>query len=208
MTFNLSARSVGMAAFAALIALPAAANAQAKAKAVPASKSASANKAAEGLRSELLRDIDDVEKKFSSLAGAMTGKYTWRPAEKIRTAGEVFMHISGENYALPVVLGQKAPSDFAAATLQEAFGSAAAMERVTDETEVKAAITKSFAHMKQALAAVPASDFDTEITVFGQKMTKRAFMVLIVNHMHEHLGQAIAYARVNGVTPPWSASGG
>jgi hypothetical protein len=23
--------------------------------------------------------------------------------------------------------------------------------------------------------------------------------------MHEHLGQAIAYARVNGVVPPWSA---
>jgi uncharacterized damage-inducible protein DinB len=27
----------------------------------------------------------------------------------------------------------------------------------------------------------------------------------MANHMHEHLGQAIAYARVNGVVPPWSA---
>jgi uncharacterized damage-inducible protein DinB len=62
--------------------------------------------------------------------------------------------------------------------------------------------------MKQALAAVPASEFDTEITVFGQKTTKRGFMVLIVGHMHEHLGQAIAYARMNGVTPPWSAGSG
>jgi hypothetical protein len=30
----------------------------------------------------------------------------------------------------------------------------------------------------------------------------------MVTHMHEHLGQMIAYARMNGVTPPWSTSSG
>jgi hypothetical protein len=28
----------------------------------------------------------------------------------------------------------------------------------------------------------------------------------ILVHMHEHLGQSIAYARMNGITPPWSKS--
>jgi hypothetical protein len=138
----------------------------------------------------------------------LNGKFSWRPADKVRTVGEVYMHIAGENYALPVVVGVKAPADFPAATLQEAFGSAAAMEKVTDEAEIKAALEKSFGHLKQALASVPESEYNKEISVFGQTMTKRAFLLLIVNHMHEHLGQMIAYARANNVTPPWSASSG
>jgi hypothetical protein len=32
-------------------------------------------------------------------------------------------------------------------------------------------------------------------------------MLIVVTHAHEHLGQAIAYARSNGITPPWSAKG-
>lgn len=195
-------RFLGIVALTAVISLPTAALAQAKAR------SAAAAKSAKGVRAELLKDVDDVEKKFLSLAGAMAGKYSWRPAEKIRSVGEVFMHISGENYALPVVLSVKPPADFAAATLQEAFGSAAAMEKMTGEAEVKQAIEKSFAHMKQAIASVPESELNKEVTVFGQKNTKRGFLILIVTHMHEHLGQMIAYARMNGVTPPWSAGSG
>ena len=37
-----------------------------------------------------------------------------------------------------------------------------------------------------------------------REVTQRELMVIILNHMHEHLGQSIAYARMNGVTPPWS----
>jgi uncharacterized damage-inducible protein DinB len=28
---------------------------------------------------------------------------------------------------------------------------------------------------------------------------------MIMGHMGEHLGQLIAYARVNGIVPPWTA---
>lgn len=203
---KLSTRSVTVAALAALLAIPAASTAQAQAK--KAAKKATPANASAGLKAELIKDMEDVQQKFTQLAGAMTGKYSWRPAEKVRSVSEVFMHISGENYALPVVLGVKAPSDFAASSLQEAFGSASAMERVTDEAEVKAAMAKSFAHMRQALESIKDSDMNKEINVFGQTMTKRGFMVLMVSHMHEHLGQSIAYARMNGVTPPWSANSG
>ena len=204
---RISTRAALVAALAAMLVVSAASTAQAQAKKA-APKKATPSNAAAGLKAELIKDMDDVEKKFTQLAGAMTGKYSWRPAEKVRSVSEVFMHISGENYALPVAIGVKAPSDFAAATLQEAFGSASAMERVTDETEVKAAITKSFAHMRQSLQSIPEAEMNKETTVFGQTMTKRAFMVLMVSHMHEHLGQMIAYARMNGVTPPWSANSG
>jgi len=43
--------------------------------------------------------------------------------------------------------------------------------------------------------------------LFGQDSTVRAAMLLFVTHMHEHLGQLVAYARSNGVVPPWSAGG-
>lgn len=198
----ISPRYLGIAALAVVVSLPTAALAQAKAKAAAATKNT------KGLRAELIKDVQDVETKFLSLAGALNGKYSFRPAEKVRSVGEVYMHIAGENYALPVVLGVKPPADFAAATLQEAFGSAAAMEKVTDEAEIKAAIEKSFAHMKQAIVSIPESEYNKDITVFGQQMTKRGFLILVVTHMHEHLGQMIAYARMNNVTPPWSANSG
>jgi uncharacterized damage-inducible protein DinB len=36
-------------------------------------------------------------------------------------------------------------------------------------------------------------------------MTVRGALLLATTHMHEHLGQSIAYARTIGVVPPWSA---
>ena len=33
---------------------------------------------------------------------------------------------------------------------------------------------------------------------------RRPVFTTMMNHLHEHLGQSIAYARMNGVVPPWS----
>lgn len=195
-------RILSLTAVLGVIAFPPAAAAQAKGAAKKAAMPAST------LKSELLADVETQHKKFSQLATAMNGKYTWRPVEKVRTVSEVLQHVSGENYALPVVLGVKAPAGFAAATMQEAFGSAAEMEKITDESAVKAEIDKSFAHLKQAFASVSEKDMNTPIEVFGTKTTKRGFMVMILTHMHEHLGQMVAYARMAGVAPPWSVATG
>ena len=40
--------------------------------------------------------------------------------------------------------------------------------------------------------------------VFGNDNTERAAFMMALNHLHEHLGQSVAYARMNGVVPPWS----
>ena len=196
----ISARILTATAFLAVAALPQAAEAQVKAK--------TTTKAVTGIRGDVLKDLDAVEQKFTQLATALTGKYSWRPADKVRSVGEVFMHISGENYALPMVLGAKPPEDFKAGNVNEAFGVAAEMEKVTDEAAVKAEITRSFAHIRKAIGSMRDNDLNAPVNIFGMKTTKRGFLLLINNHMHEHLGQMIAYARMNGVTPPWSATGG
>jgi len=40
---------------------------------------------------------------------------------------------------------------------------------------------------------------------FGQRKTAaRSLWISTVTHLHEHLGQLIAYARSNKIAPPWS----
>ena len=42
------------------------------------------------------------------------------------------------------------------------------------------------------------------VKLFGRDMTKQSALMLVLEDQHEHLGQSIAYARTNGVVPPWS----
>jgi hypothetical protein len=48
------------------------------------------------------------------------------------------------------------------------------------------------------------ADAEKALKVFGMDMTGRSFSFFMARHLGEHLGQLIAYARVNGVVPPWS----
>lgn len=157
-----------------------------------------------GVRAELIRDIESLEKKYTGLAEAMTGKYAWRPGQGVRSAGEVFMHVAGANFMLPIVWGAKAPEMFAVTTLQEGGAKAAELEKLTDEVKMREHLQHSFMHAKHAIAMTPEDQLEQMVELFGNQVTKRSAMMMIVNHMHEHLGQSIAYARSNNVTPPWS----
>lgn len=157
-----------------------------------------------GVRAELIRDIESLESKYNGLAGAMSGKFAWRPGQGVRSAGEVFMHVAGANFMLPLIWGVKAPEMFAVTTLQEGMAKAGELEKLTDEAKMREHLQHSFRHAKHAIAMTPDEQLEQMVELFGNQVTKRAAMMLIVNHMHEHLGQSIAYARSNNVTPPWS----
>jgi uncharacterized damage-inducible protein DinB len=74
----------------------------------------------------------------------------------------------------------------------------------TDKKSAMSTMDKSFDVVKEAASKFTEEDLNKEIEAFGMKFTVRNFMVTFLNHCHEHLGQAIAYARMNGVVPPWS----
>jgi hypothetical protein len=38
----------------------------------------------------------------------------------------------------------------------------------------------------------------------GQERTTPEIVLFVAGDMHEHLGQLIAYARMNRIVPPWS----
>ncbi len=144
-----------------------------------------------GLRASVLPDIDNLTSKFTALAGAMTGKYDWRPGEGVRSVAEVFNLIAGENRMIVgVVTGAPMQGPRPAP--------------ITDPTQMQEALRSSYATLKQSIAALPEADLNTNVKLFGREMTKAAAIYVMLADQHEHLGQSIAYARTNGVVPPWS----
>lgn len=148
------------------------------------------------VRAEVLRQIEDAEKKLLALAEAMPAeKYGWRPAEGVRTVGEVFLHVAGGNYFLPTLWGAKPPEGIDMRGIEKDAG---------DKAKVIDGLKKSFDHAKKAIADVPEAEMGKAIKIFGRDGSVREAFMMDATHAHEHLGQAIAYARMNGVAPPWS----
>jgi uncharacterized damage-inducible protein DinB len=155
------------------------------------------------LSSDLLKDIGQVESKLVGLAKAIPAdKYTWRPGEGVRSVSELFMHISADNYLIPAAAGTPAPA--ATGVKGDDYNTAVAFEkRQLDRDATIRELEASFKHLKGALASADANMGKT-VKMFGQDFTTQQVWILATTHLHEHLGQAIAYARTNGVVPPWS----
>lgn len=75
---------------------------------------------------------------------------------------------------------------------------------ITDKSEIKAFLKKSFEDAKNFISQIKEEDLDKPVDFFGNKTNERRILMLVLSHNHEHLGQSIAYARMNGVVPPWS----
>src|SRR6185295_2400276 len=150
---------------------------------------------ASGFRADFLTQFDDVSKKIVDLAEAVPAdKYGWRPAPGVRSISEVYMHIVGGNSYIPSFIGVK-PME----------GIERGMEKsVTENTRVVELLKKSMAHARAAVLATPDADLDKKVKIFGGESSERGVIMIIGNHLHEHLGQSIAYARANGIAPPWS----
>jgi len=74
----------------------------------------------------------------------------------------------------------------------------------TDKAKIVATLKDSFAHANAAIKAMPDADLEKSLDWFGGKNTERGVLLFVVRHAAEHLGQSIAYARMAGVTPPWT----
>lgn len=159
--------------------------------------------ARQGVMGELLKDVTDVETKVIGLAKAMPeSAWAWRPSAGARTTSEVFLHIAADNYFLPVILGIAAPAETG---ITKEYKTAAAFEKKSmGRDAVMAELQKSFAFLKKSLTDTPDAKLEAAVDMFGQKSTTRGVWITTTTHLHEHLGQLIAYARSNNVVPPWS----
>jgi uncharacterized damage-inducible protein DinB len=164
------------------------------AQAAPASANAAAPTA--GYRAEFLNEMKYFEGRYTQLAEAIPAdKYSWRPAPGVRSVAEVLLHVAAANQGLPRMAGIQPPAGFSGQGYETS---------TTDKAKIIAELKKSFAHVQASASAMKDADADKAMKVFGMDMTGRSFSFFQARHLGEHLGQLIAYARVNGVVPPWS----
>ncbi len=155
------------------------------------------------IMADMHRDVDEAQKKFIDLANAIPeSSYSWRPSAGARSIGEVLLHVVSDNYLIPIAMGKPAPP---ASGITSDFNTAAAFEKKTmTKAQIIAELTASFTHLHQGMALTTDQNLGEMLKVFGQDWSRGRTMVLTVTHLHEHLGQFIAYARSNNIVPPWS----
>ncbi|MCP5114619.1 MAG: DinB family protein [bacterium] len=148
------------------------------------------------LKSDLLRELRNAERKALALADAIPAeKYSWRPAEGVRSVSEVYIHLVTNKHFLLGFTGVPVPG-----------GMSRDLEKTaTSKDEVTRLIRAAY---KKAIGAIETSDpadWDQPVERFFWKpATRRTVYLRLVVHSNEHIGQLVSYARMMGVTPPWS----
>ena len=154
-----------------------------------------------GVMADLLKDVQEAKGKIVGLAKAMPdAAWDWRPGPGVRSTKEVFVHLTGDNYFIPVGAGGTAPAETG---IGEDYKTVEAFEKRTRTREqVLAELDTSFAFLEQQMTATTEAKLATPSK--WPKTSTRQLWIAAATHLHEHLGQLIAYARSNKVTPPWS----
>lgn len=157
---------------------------------------AAAQQAPSAVKTEILHEISGAEEKLVALAEALPqDKYSYSPGQGVRNAGEVFLHVAIGNYMYASFLG---------ATLPEGLQPRGFEKSTTDKAQIVEHVKKSFAFARKAIEDT--ADLEKTVKSFTGEKTARGLMLQLMAHANEHLGQAIAYARGAGVTPPWTAA--
>src|SRR5437870_1277958 len=149
---------------------------------------------AAAVKASFIADLDTLHTKFLGLAQAFPqDKYAWRPMDGVRSVSEVLMLAAMEGYSfVPTSFGAKAAD----------LGSreeAAKLRELTDKTQIIDHLNKGFAHAKKELEGLDASAMTGKRKVMGRDMAASQTALAIEGDLHEHLGQMIAYARMNKI---------
>ncbi len=140
-----------------------------------------------------------VSKQLIALAEATPPEaFTWRPAAGVRSMSEVYMHVAISNFWLLSITGLKVPPDLTSNELEKT---------VTAKAEVISWLKRSCEAVRVAHLAAKPGDLQRKVKVEKTDATVDGMYLRIIVHANEHMGQLIAYARMKGITPPWSGTG-
>ncbi|WP_419943349.1 DinB family protein [Candidatus Palauibacter sp.] len=148
------------------------------------------------VRDEILDHFQRSSRKISELARVMPAqKFSWAPAEGVMEVGEVYMHIAHYNFMyLDQNLGIAPPNGFDYADI----------ETIRDKDKVREIHEMSVRHVMERVGALSEASLAGETELYGRRVQGWTVLLQLVSHMNEHVGQSVAYARMNGVVPPWS----
>jgi uncharacterized damage-inducible protein DinB len=139
-----------------------------------------------------------VSRLLVSIAEAIPAdKYGWRPEPGVRSVSEVIMHIAQANYYLLSVTGPKMPPELESSDVEK---------KIVSKPEVVSYLRRSLEAVKTARAQLKPGDLQHKVKdPAGETVNVDGMYLRIICHDNEHMGQLIAYARMNGIVPPWSA---
>ncbi len=121
--------------------------------------------------------------------------YTWSPGEGVMSIGRVYAHIARYNYLyLAESLGIEAPSGVDWPNF----------ESITDKAAIVGLLRQSIEHVKASVANMSEADLTRSTRLYGRSVAGWAVLFQLLAHMNEHVGQSVAYARMNDIVPPWS----
>jgi uncharacterized damage-inducible protein DinB len=150
------------------------------------------------MKAQAALDLDGVNKKVISLAQALPqDKYNWRPSPDSRSFAEVFLHVSGERYFILGLMGAAPPPGFDGKTYEKS---------TTDKDKIIDELTKSGDYTQKTIAGMANADYAKLLPKLGPQANEGDVIYILVADAHEHLGQLVAYARVNGIVPPWTVA--
>ncbi len=142
-----------------------------------------------------------VTQQLVSLAEATPAeKFAFRPEPNVRSTSEVYMHVAIANFYL---LSQTDPKY----KFPDAFKNMSAdkaEKSVTSKADVVKWLKQSMDVVKTAHEAANPSDLARKVHIADRDTNEDGMYLRIIVHANEHMGQLIAYARMSGVTPPWS----
>jgi uncharacterized damage-inducible protein DinB len=141
-----------------------------------------------------LPELNHASRQILALAEATPAeKFAWRPAAGVRSVSEVYMHVAIANFFLLRQAGAK---------VENAPKMAADTEKtVKEKAEVIRWLKDSY---DAARKVYPPADPQRAVKFFGADSKVENIYLRMLVHNHEHMGQSIAYARMNGIVPPWS----
>lgn len=148
------------------------------------------------IKAQALLELERVQKKFVDLANAFPDdKFSWRPSADSRSFAEVLLHVAGERYQILHLMGATPPADFDGKTFEKS---------TTDKARIVAELNLTWDFAQKTINGMTNADFAKLLPKLGPQANAGDVVYILVADAHEHLGQAVAYARVNGVVPPWT----
>lgn len=173
-------------------------NLPARQAAAPAAKAEDKTAPSYDMKAQAALDLEQLRQKYTSLAEAIPQeKYSWRPAEGVRSISELFLHVAGAGFYFPTLKGAPAAAGYDPKNFEKS---------TTDKAKIIEWLNRSFAYAIASVDDMSNAEFAKLLPKLGPQANEGDVVYLMVTHAHEHLGQSIAYSRSVGVVPPWTVA--
>ena len=155
----------------------------------------------EEVRRAFVADLDSMQAQVVALANALPAdKYSCRPAPGVRSVGDVFQHIASEYYLYTPMAYGLPPST----VIPSGPDAMAQFEKASTQADVLKHRAERFTFMRALVLGADVTALTGKRKLFGKERTIAETSLIMSGDLHEHLGQLIAYSRMNGIKPPWS----